>query len=792
MGRAPYEKAWDRYADLGWSVLPVEGKSGIPTGVTGREGVLTREQMERWATTFGQRRNIAVRADGWISIDVDVYDGKRGDVAIEELAAQLGPLPPTFTSTARGQDSRSRQHFYSVPTGVELVTKIGDAVEIVQRHHRYSVVWPSKHPKSGETYTWYSPHGEPMKSPPAMYDLPPLPEAWLEHLSHEPAKPLLTGVEVIPWRALVESFDQGESCYYTHQLAIEIDDTRRRVGHLGHDETKTLAFRGMMLGREGHRGVPAELARLYEMHEAYLASVPGRRTREAEALFRDMADTAQRKVPGDACDCPLPGVNELRDEDLDGDAAEREVIRTLFAEPLTNGRGRLNGVTAMRQFSYEHPVKRYQGRGSGGATVVWTGDRWELADLTHHCRIWLDERIGNESTKAMVSELAWRVADSAEVISDDDVDHRFISVANGLLNWRTEELIPHTREVFTFYHLPWSWNPAAKPGRWAEWLSSTIDVAQRPFVEEVLGYAISPAHDLKCALALTGPGGGGKSTLINVISSLVGKANTSALAPNALTERFSKVTLHGKLVNAAGDVGAEMMRNVGTLKSIIAADAITAEYKGQDAFTFRPNVFILASFNSLPASESNDSGFWDRWMALRFTRRFNAEGSSNNYFRDEMPRNRAIMEGVLVVAVRALQRLRERGSFDTSAFIEAKNSWREETDPVAAFVGNHLVPAIAGRVNGAALYQRYRRQAEEDGHKPRGRNTFNQELERYLNETIPLPGTMSHKTIDRATRAVYWEGVKVVHEPVANPFELGGQDPNALYGPNGWTLRATL
>jgi hypothetical protein len=167
--------------------IPVKGKSPVPKGATGRDGIVTAEKIIEWCNDpewSGQ--NLAIRFEGAVGIDVDVYGEKRGDLTLAALEQELGPLPATPSSTARGAESDSRQHVYLLPPEVSPTARFVSGftdIEILQRSHRYAIVFPSIHPETGEQYRWYDAEGELLDGIPSLDDFEYLPEAWIEKLS---------------------------------------------------------------------------------------------------------------------------------------------------------------------------------------------------------------------------------------------------------------------------------------------------------------------------------------------------------------------------------------------------------------------------------------------------------------------------------------------------------------------------------------------------------------------------------------------------------------------------------
>lgn len=188
---APFADHVADYAQAGWScILPVPPREKYPpppgfTGAAGRD--TDPRQLVEWV---GDRpgHSIALRMpDGVIGIDVDHYvkggSQKRGADTLAACVERWGPLPPTWTSTAREPGGPSRIYFFRVPAG-RYVSRLGSDVEIIQRTHRYAVVWPSVHHETGTTYTWYDPAGRPASGPPKPDELTELPTSWVTGL-HE-------------------------------------------------------------------------------------------------------------------------------------------------------------------------------------------------------------------------------------------------------------------------------------------------------------------------------------------------------------------------------------------------------------------------------------------------------------------------------------------------------------------------------------------------------------------------------------------------------------------------------
>ena len=198
---------------------------------------------------------------GVIGIDVDAYlkkdQIKPGDVSLAELFTQLGPLPPTWSSTARGP-GLSRIYFYRVPEDVRLSGILGPGIEAIQRHHRYAVAWPSTHPETGQQYRWYAPDGTPSARIPRPSELPELPAKWVAAKTVESGSnraPATSADTAAAYSAITQA--QGDMCpemSYMKRKSLEMMQHAAAVGEARHDTMLGLSFEVCNLALEGHAG----------------------------------------------------------------------------------------------------------------------------------------------------------------------------------------------------------------------------------------------------------------------------------------------------------------------------------------------------------------------------------------------------------------------------------------------------------------------------------------------------------------------------------------------------------
>jgi hypothetical protein len=140
---------------------------------------------------------------------------------------------------------------------------IGD-IEIIQRHHRYVVCWPSVHPE-GRDYWWRNSAGQTL-SIPELDEIPRLPQRWLDGLKLTPKSlDLSTGFDT---RQAVTAGEPSQ--LVQSRLAMAIKEMNL-PGMSRHDTCLRHVMAILRLGAEGQPGVESALSILREVFIAVLA-----------------------------------------------------------------------------------------------------------------------------------------------------------------------------------------------------------------------------------------------------------------------------------------------------------------------------------------------------------------------------------------------------------------------------------------------------------------------------------------------------------------------------------------
>lgn len=279
-GLGPFGRAARIYRAAGWpGALPAGRgpgqKSPPPGGYTGHGSPYPSDaDIGTWEIGPEAGYNIGLRMPaGVIGLDIDagyskIEHGrevvKRGDETLAELEARLGPLPPTWVSSARPAPSGIR--FFRVPThldGREInwPGEAGKFIEIIQPGHRYAVVWPSTNPDAGGApYEWRAEGSWAESGPPGVVPradaLPALPEAWVRGLAlpYEVAEKADLGLAgMSAWWAELRA---GPLCPVIHSVCTKAVHELANAAGARHEVARDSLSAIVRAGGEGHRGAP--------------------------------------------------------------------------------------------------------------------------------------------------------------------------------------------------------------------------------------------------------------------------------------------------------------------------------------------------------------------------------------------------------------------------------------------------------------------------------------------------------------------------------------------------------
>lgn len=657
------------YAARGWPVLPVhtptEHRCSCQNSACPAIGKHPRTQhgfkdatvdstvITQWWSTWPEA-NIGLvtgSRSGLVALDIDRRHG--GDDTLAELERKYGPLPDTMRNLTGG----GWHELFAYPdVPVKSKANLAPGVDI-RADDGYIVVPPSRH-ASGQTYGWEVGH--------APDDLPlaPLP-AWLLTLLTSSAHPIPTQ----PLRKTV-------------------------TGRI----------------REGGRN-------------AYLTSLAG--TMRRRGMSSEAIEAALLTENATQCEPPLP------EDEVRGIA--RGITRyppAAFPESvdchLTDCG---NAQRLVRQHGQDlHYVSPW------GTWFIWNGQCWvkdqtgEVVRRAKRTVAWLHEEAAGlqedqqkaHAQHAKKSEGEARINAMISLTKSEptiplmpgrfDANPWLLNCPNGTLDLKPGHLYPHRREDCLSKIIPVPYDPVAACPLWIEFLTRITggNPALMSFLQRSVGYALTGDTSEQVMFLLYGTGANGKTTFLETIRAILGSYAITADMSTFLARQGDPIRNDvARLVGArfVSAVEAERGRRLAEvlIKQLTGGDSMTARFLYHEFFEFQPTFKLFVAVNHKPVIGGADPAIWRRMRLIPFTvtipERERDKGLPAK-LRTELP-------GILAWAVQGCRAWQADGLGLPQEIRDATDSYREEMDVLAGFLGESCVEGPQYQVSAMDLYAAY-------------------------------------------------------------------------------------
>ena len=230
---------------------------------------------------------------------------------------------------------------------------------------------------------------------------------------------------------------------------------------------------------------------------------------------------------------------------------------------------------------------------------------------------------------------------------------------------------------------------------------------------EAMGNCFYLLNSYRGAIMLYGPNGNnGKSTLLNLISQLVGMENASFLSLQDTAERFKLIGLYGKAVNIGDDISSNYIPDTERFKMLVTGGTVSAEHKGQDPVHFKPYAKLFFALNGLPPVSDKSKAYFSRVLLIPLTQDFS---KNKDVTLKDKQWSQEEMEYLTRLAIDGLKRLINQGDFTRpECVVEALADYEAENNPVNGFLEEY------GKIDGKPtelVYYDFCRWCERNGHR---------------------------------------------------------------------------
>lgn len=269
-------------------------------------------------------------------------------------------------------------------------------------------------------------------------------------------------------------------------------------------------------------------------------------------------------------------------------------------------------------------------------------------------------------------------------------DAHLVAFKNGILNVRTKEMMDFSPDYIITNMIPHKYVEGAQN----DLLDSTMnklacnDEQVLKLLYQSIGMCFFRRNELRKSFFLVGQKRNGKSTFLDMISTLLGEDNISNLDLSEIGHEFKTAELASKLANIGDDINDEYIPNSAIFKKVVSGDKITVARKGEHPFVMGSYAKCFFSANSLPRiGKGKDSGaVLDRLVIIPFDATFSKDDPDYNPYIKYDLRKEEVMEALIVKAVDGLREVLHNQRFGKSDRVLAKmEEYERSNNPIMLF-----------------------------------------------------------------------------------------------------------
>lgn len=348
----------------------------------------------------------------------------------------------------------------------------------------------------------------------------------------------------------------------------------------------------------------------------------------------------------------------------------------------------------------------------------------------------LSEKLRKAIRPKYADEMVRRVKNTASIqihIDEFNYNSDLINVRNGVLNYKTKELLAKSPEYKFTYQLNVSYiqdKDKLKAPYFFKFCETSLDdnEQKRKLLLEIISYLCTPLMNAKKCFIFLGEPNSGKSLMVHLIEFIFGKELISNIQLENLGNRFSSGVLSSKRLNVCAELSAHPLKNIELFKLIVGGDTLSGEFKGRDVFQFENRCKLLYAGNILPPVKNEDisTAFVDRLTVLKFSHSIPREERIYNL--DEKLKEEANV--IFTFAMDTINALIDN-NFEFELPKDSEDLLRDysfQQTNIDTFINEWCELDESFKTHSSVLYAFYKRFCTENAIQPISQNLFSQKI----------------------------------------------------------------
>ncbi len=326
---------------------------------------------------------------------------------------------------------------------------------------------------------------------------------------------------------------------------------------------------------------------------------------------------------------------------------------------------------------------------------------------------------------------------------------------NGTLHIDTGEFTEHrSTDLLTKISAVY-FDPNARSDRFDTYIDEIMsgDMDKAKFLQKVMGYGLTGDTQHECMTFLYGATTrNGKGTLCESVLKVLGdygctsriesiamKSYSNGSQPNEDVARLAGI----RFINIS-EPGKGVVLDAAKLKNMTGNDTLNARFLHENSFDFEPQFKLYVNTNYLPVVSDMTLFTSDRVFIVPFDRHFDEQSRDTTLKRKFAQPE--VQSAILNWLLEGNRLLRAEGFSMPESVKNAVAAYQHDSDKMALFAEDNLIPDEHGEVLTSTLYARYRGWCQENGYCAEGMRNFKQGLQTFATVTRKRPKGGGEKT----------------------------------------------
>lgn len=393
--------------------------------------------------------------------------------------------------------------------------------------------------------------------------------------------------------------------------------------------------------------------------------------------------------------------------------------------------------------------------------MIWTGQRWcedQTGEIKRRAdelleRLWREAAPGEdkEADEPLRKHIRRTRSSKSKKAMIEETEHlqgipilpnaldRYkdaLNVRNGIVDLKTGKLRPHDRRLKMSMLADVEYVEGAECPQWLKFLDEITQQNKelQLYIQRMVGYFLTGSTAEQCLFFLYGTGSNGKSTFVNMVSSLFGDYTKNAQSDtimrvdrgNSSAARSDIARLKSVRLVTTSEPSGGCVLDEALVKTMTGEDVITARRLYREEFQFRPEFKIVMATNVKPIIKHSDHGIWRRVRMLPFVAQIPNE-KKDIHLAEKLQAEKA---GIFQWALRGAVEWYQKGMPVCAAVNAANEEYRKEMDKMKQFVDDCIVSATGCTIPSGKLYAVYRVWCSECGERyPASQSKFSLDLQ---------------------------------------------------------------